>query len=129
MISRGTLQANMLDDLLAQPDNHIGVSGQFVESPREGGGCGVTAGQENSDELIAEDLPVASERCQCMKESVTFFRFGLSGELFGRETECLFNVWVDEFVDDFDTFVEGPAGDERIQRSATHQLTNIQLLR
>jgi hypothetical protein len=51
----------MLNDLLAQLDDHVRVSRQFVECPREGGGCGITASQENGYKLIAENISIAGE--------------------------------------------------------------------
>lgn len=93
------------------------MSSQLVERPRQGRGRGVAAGEQDGDELVAQHLSVAREAREGVQERVAFFGLGLGGEFFGGETERVVDEWVDEFVEDFEFFVEGCSGEELVERS------------
>lgn len=107
----------MLNYVLTKLGSNFRVSCELVEGPREGGSSGISAGQENSNKLIAEDLPVASERCKSMQESVAFFGLGLRRQLLWGQAEGLLDIWIDELVDDFQASKERPPRDELVERS------------
>ena len=46
------------------------VAGELVEEPGEGGGGGVAAGEQDGDELVANDLAIAREAGQGVQEGV-----------------------------------------------------------
>lgn len=48
-------------DFVAQFGHDVWVAGELEEAEGEGSGCGVAAGEEDGDELVAEDSGVAGE--------------------------------------------------------------------
>lgn len=67
--------------------------------------------------MVAENGAVAGEGCEGMQEGVSFFCPCFGCQFFWGETQCVFDIWVYELVDDFDAFEEGPPWDEGIEWS------------
>src|SRR5690348_1449798 len=92
---------------------------EFVDSPGQRRGSRVTTSEKNGNDLIVENLAVAGEACQSVKEGIPGVSLGLGFELGGAEAESEVDILVDEVVDDNHALVERPTRDDGIQRAGT----------
>src|SRR5690606_25899472 len=107
--------ADDLEDLLAHLFDDIGALCDFVEEPGKGCGGGVSGGEEDGNELVAEDDAVAGVLGEGVEEVVAWFVLGL--ELGRAEVKGTFDVGIDKVVQDrnvsvvlaaWNQFPEGP---------------------
>lgn len=104
-----------LEDVAAQLGDYLRVGGELVEEPGEHGGGGVAAGEEDADDLVADDGAVAREACEGVQEGVAGGGFGFLFKFGGREAQRVLDVGVNEGVEDFDAGEEGPPRDEPVE--------------
>lgn len=99
------------------------VAGELVEEPGEGGGGGVAAGEQDGDELVANDLAIAREAGEGVQEGVARVRLCFLFEFFWGEAQGLLDVRVHEGVEDLEVGVEAAAGDEAVHGSAWGEIS------
>lgn len=103
--------ADGAEDLLAEFVDDLWVLGKFMEEEGEGAGGGVAAGEEDGDDLVADDFAVASGVGEGVKEGLVLRVF----ETRWVEGEALRDDWLDEVVHYFEAFPEGFAVEEAVE--------------
>ena len=76
LVRRHPRAADMVHDLGAQLGHDLGLLGEFVEEPGQRAGGGVAAGEQDGNELVAQDFAVTGVFGQGVEEGVAFVGFG-----------------------------------------------------
>ena len=95
-------------DFVAEARDGVRVARELEEAEGEGGGGGVTAGEEDGDELVADDLWVAGEAGEGVQEGVLFGQHGV--ELLGGHAEDGVDEGLHEVVHAAEVHAEAFAG-------------------
>ena len=115
VISRRSVGADTLEDFATEFRHDGRVVGEFVEEPGEHGGGGVAAGEEDGDDLVADDFAVVGEAREGVQEGVARVGFRFLFQFRGREAQGVVDVGVYEGVELFDAGEEGAPGDEPVE--------------
>ena len=74
-VGRGSGGAQTVEDFGAESGDDARVPREFVEDPGQCGGGGVAAGEEDGDELVPDNGPVAREGGEGVQEGVAAVGF------------------------------------------------------
>lgn len=107
--------ADGLEDLGAQAGHGVRMPAELVDGPREGRGGGVAAGEQDGDDLVAQDFGVAGEAGELVQKGVVLVGFGVGGEFLGAHAQGALDEVVDKAVHDFEAVVVGLFGDEGLE--------------
>lgn len=80
VVGREAVLTNGLEDLAAQAGHGVRMPAELVGGPREGRGGGVAAGEQDGDDLVAQDLRITGEAGELVQEGVVLVGFGVGGE-------------------------------------------------
>nr|POE98310.1 hypothetical protein CFP56_64903 [Quercus suber] len=116
-VGRVLVRAEGLEDGRAELGEDFGVAGEQVEEPGEQAGGGVSAGEEDVEELGAQLDRVARLLSQCLEENVAFFftGFALLLLLGGAFLQRQIYIVRDELVDHSVVLAEFKAGDQPVE--------------
>ena len=110
LVRRRAVRAQALQDLTAQLRDGVGVTAELENGEGQGAGGGVAAGEQDGDELVADDFAIAGVGGQGVAEGVALCGFGLLVEFGLVKAEDALDVGVDKGVDDFEAGAELAAG-------------------
>ncbi|KAI9171981.1 Aromatic amino acid aminotransferase [Paramyrothecium foliicola] len=116
----GAVEADRVQDFLAQLSDRLGVAAQLVYGPRKGGCSGITAGEQDGNQLVTEDLGVSGEAGELVKERVSLIGLGLVGKLFRGEEKSALDVLVNELIDGLEAGPEALLGHETAELGGSH---------
>lgn len=127
LIRRRPILTDCAQNFLPQLPNRMRVPGKLIDSPRQRRRRGVTSGEEDCDDLVAQELAVAGEAGKGVEEVVALvFVLGLGGEFGGGEAQGTVDVEVYEAVDGVEAGPEFCFGDEAAEfRGAGYDVLDV----
>lgn len=97
---------------MAEFSDDLRVAAELEDGEGEGSSGGVATGEEDSDELVADDFAVAGVGGEGVAESVAFRGFCFLVEFGLVKVEDALDVGADEGIDNFEAGAEFAAGEQ-----------------